>query len=106
PGALAWSTIAVRVDNSWKFFDPGVRYVNPGMSRWQAEGGEGLIIDQSPTWVMTPISPPEKSRETRVATLRLDEDGTLEGDVSIEFTGHLAIIKKEQNDDDSPNQRE
>jgi hypothetical protein len=106
PGALAWSTIAVRVDNNWKFFDPGVRYFNPGMSRWQAEGVEGLIIDQSPTWVLTPISPPEKSRETRVATLRLDEDGTLEGDVSVEFTGHLAIIKKEQNDDDSPNQRE
>ena len=106
PGALSWSTIAVRFGEHWRFFDPGVRYVNPGMSRWQEEGVEALIVDKSPTWVMTAISLPEKSREMRVATLRLDEDGTLEGDVTIEYTGHLATVKKEQNDDDSPNQRE
>ena len=106
PGALSWSTIAVRLDGGWKFFDPGVRYLTPGMSRWQEEGVDALIVDRSPTWIMTPISLPDKSRETRIATLRLDEDGTLEGDVTIEYTGHLAIFKKEQNDDDSPNQRE
>ena len=76
------------------------------MLRWQEEGVDALIADESPTWVMTPMSPPEKSRETRVATLRLDENGTLEGDVSIEYTGHLAVERKALNDDDSPNQRE
>ena len=106
PGALSYSTIAVRVGGIWKFFDPGVHYINTGMSRWQVEGVDALIVDKSPTWTMTPISTPEKSRETRVAALRLDENGTLEGDVSIEDTGHLAIQKKEQFDDDSPNQRE
>jgi hypothetical protein len=106
PGALPVSTIAVRVGESWQFFNPGVRYVNTGMSHWQQEGVDALIVDQSPTWVMTPISTPEKSRETRVATLKLDEDGTLEGDVTVEYSGHLAIFRKEQNDDDSPNQRE
>lgn len=106
PGALSYSTIAVRVGGIWKFFDPGVHYINTGMSRWQVEGVDALIVDKSPTWTMTPISTPEKSRETRVAALRLDENGTLEGDVSIEDTGHLAIQKKEQFDDDSPDQRE
>jgi hypothetical protein len=38
--------------------------------------------------------------------LRLSEDGTLEGDVRIEYTGHLAAEKKEWNDDDSPAERE
>jgi hypothetical protein len=36
----------------------------------------------------------------------LSEDGTLEGDVKIEYTGHLGFDKKEYNDDDSPTQRE
>lgn len=106
PGALRPANIAVRVGTTWKFFDPGFHYVTPGMLRWQEEGVEALIADDSPTWVTTPMSPPEKSRETRAATLRLDENGTLEGDVSIEYTGHLAVEKKALNDDDSPNQRE
>jgi hypothetical protein len=106
PDALSSSTIAVRLDGNWKFFNPGVRYVNPGMLRWQVEGVDALIVDKSPTWAMTPISPPEKSKETRTATLSLDENGTLEGDVTIEYTGHLATQRKDLNDDDSPNQRE
>jgi hypothetical protein len=106
PGALRPANIAVRVGTTWKFFDPGFHYITPGMLRWQEEGVEALIADASTTWVTTPMSPPEKSRETRVATLRLDENGTLEGDVSIEYTGHLAVEKKALNDDDSPNQRE
>jgi hypothetical protein len=106
PGALSSSTIVVRVAGSWKFFDPGVHYINTGMSRWQQEGVDALIVDRAPAWTMTTISPPEKSRETRIATLTLDENGTLEGDISVEDTGHLAIDRKEQNDDVSPNQRE
>ena len=52
------------------------------------------------------MSPPEKSKERRVAKLTLDEEGTLEGDVTIEYTGHLGIERKLLNDDDSPVQRE
>jgi hypothetical protein len=44
--------------------------------------------------------------EKRTAKLRLLEDGTLEGDVNVEYTGHLAFDKKELNDDDSQAQRE
>lgn len=106
PGALRPSNIAVRVGATWRFFNPGFHYITPGMLRWQEEGVDALIADQSPAWVMTPISPPAKSKETRVATLRLDENGTLEGDVSIEYTGHLAVERKALNDDDSPTQRE
>ena len=38
--------------------------------------------------------------------MTLDENGTLEGDVMIEYTGHLAVERKLQNDEDSPVQRE
>lgn len=106
PGTLHVANIAVRVGTTWKFFDPGFHYVTPGMLRWQEEGVEALIADETTAWVTTPMSPPEKSRETRNATLRLDENGTLEGDVTVQYTGHLAVEKKAFNDDDSLNQRE
>jgi len=106
PGALRPSNVAVRVGDSWKFYDPGFHYLTPGMLRWQEEGVDALIANDSPVWVKTPLSSPDKSRETRVANLRLDENGTLEGDVTIEYTGHLAVERKALNDDDSPTQRE
>jgi hypothetical protein len=106
PGALRPSNIAVRFGTTWRFFDPGLQYLTPGMLRWQEEGVDALIVDDTPTWTKTPTSPPEKSKEKRSATLKLDAEGTLEGDVTIEYTGHLAVERKLLNDDDSPVQRE
>ncbi len=99
--------IAVRVGDTWRFYDPASTYVQHGMLRWQEEGQDALISDpKEPTWTKTPLSPPEKSLEKRTGKFRLLEDGTLEGDVRIEYTGHLGFDKKEYNDDDSPTQRE
>jgi uncharacterized protein DUF3857/transglutaminase superfamily protein len=106
PGALRPSNIAVRFGTSWKFFDPGLQYITPGMLRWQEEGVDALIADEQPMWTRTPLSPPEKSKEKRTAKLKLDENGTLEGDVTVEYTGHLAVERKRLNDEDSPTQRE
>jgi hypothetical protein len=52
------------------------------------------------------MSGPDKSVERRTAKFTLSEDGTLEGDVKIEHTGHIAADVKEYNDDDSPTERE
>jgi hypothetical protein len=99
--------IVVRVGDTWRFYDPASTYVSEGMLRWQEEGEDALISDpKEPTWERTPMSLPEKSLEKRTGTFRLLEDGTLEGDVRIEYTGHLAADKKSYNDDDSPTQRE
>ncbi len=94
--------IGVKVDEQWRFFDPGGTYIPHGMLAWQQEGQDGLICDSvEPVFVKTPMSPPEKSKQMRTARLRLSEDGTLEGDVRIEFTGHFAIEKKSLSDDNS-----
>ncbi len=101
------TSIAVRVGDQWKFFNPGYAYVSAGMLRWQVEGQQALITDsKEPVWVKTPLSAPQKSLEKRTAKLTLSEDGTLEGDVRIEYTGQFAIEKKEYNDEDSPAERE
>jgi hypothetical protein len=101
------SSVAIRVNEQWFFFNPGLTYIPYGMLRWQEEGQHALITDATqPQWVKTPLSPPQKSQEKRTAKLRLTEDGTLEGDVKIEYTGQLAWEKKEYNDEDSPAERE
>ena len=106
PGALRPSNIAVKIDEEWQFFDPGLPYISKGMLRWQEEGVDALLVSDTPTWVKTPLTAADKSKEKHVADLRLDENGTLEGDVTVEFTGHLAVERKNFNGDDSPEQRE
>jgi len=99
--------IAVKLGDEWQFYDPATTFVPYGMLRWQEEGADALISDPAePIFVKTPLSPPEKSLEKRTAQLTLSDDGTLEGDVRIEYTGHLGSDKKEYNDDDSPAERE
>jgi hypothetical protein len=99
--------IAVKVGDQWRFYDPASTYVPLGMLRWQEEGQDALLSDpKEPVWIKTPLSPPEKSKQKRIGKLRLAEDGTLEGDVRLEYYGHSAVERKNFNDGDSPAQRE
>ena len=99
--------IAVKVGEQWRFYDPASTYVPLGMLRWQEEAQEALLSDPKlPSWVMTPLSPPDKSKVKRSAKLTLSEDGTLEGDAHVEYYGHLGVFRKEWDDDDSLVQRE
>ena len=99
--------VAVNVGGTWKFFNPGFNYVPFGMLRWQEEGEQALVTDpRQPVWVDTPMSPPEKSKIHRRAKLKLLDDGTLDGDVSVEYTGQFAIERKEDIDEESDSARE
>jgi hypothetical protein len=99
--------IAVNVGGTWKFFDPGFNYIPIGMLRWQEEGEQALITDpKQPVWINTPMSPPDKSRIQRRAKLKLLDDGGLEGDVVVEYSGHFAVERKEEIDEESDAARE
>lgn len=104
---LGVGDVAVKVGADWKFIDPSSAYVPFGMLRWQQEGSQALLADpKDPVFVRTPISPAERSMERRLAKLRLGEDGTIEGEARVEYTGHLAADKKEDYDEQSPAERE
>ena len=99
--------IAVNIGGTWKFFNPGYSYIPFGMLRWQEEGEQALITDpKQPVWVTTPLSSPDKSLVKRHASLKLGDDGSLEGDIRVEYTGHFAIERKHDLDDESENERE
>jgi hypothetical protein len=98
--------IAVNVGGAWKFFNPGYNHVPYGMLLWREEGEQALITDpKQPIWVETPMSSPEKSQIKRRAKLKLSDDGTLEGDISVEYSGHFAIERKEELDEESETER-
>ncbi len=99
--------VAVFLDGQWRFFDPASKYIPFGMLRWQEEGEKTLVPDPNQAvWVMTPISDPQKSMMKRTAKVKLSEDGTLEGDVDIQYTGQFAKEKKDDYDSSSEAKRE
>jgi hypothetical protein len=99
--------IAVKVGEDWKFFSPSSTYLPMGMLPWRAEGQDGVLLDSKDAgFVKTPLSAPDKSMEKRTAKLRLNEDGTLEGKVTVEYYGHAGADKKEYNDDEGVPERE
>ncbi|MCI0661093.1 MAG: hypothetical protein L0220_08465, partial [Acidobacteria bacterium] len=87
---------AVKIGEQWRFFDPGTAYVPFGMLHWEKEGVQALIADpKDALFIQTPLSPSEKSKKKRAARFRLAADGTLEGEVRVEYTGHFAVEMKE-----------
>lgn len=106
-GDLSEYMIAIRVMGAWRFYDPALIYVPFGMLPWWEENQDALVLDaEEPVFVSTPLSPPASSCRRRTARLRLDEDGSVQGDVSVEYTGHLAAKRKEELDELSPDKRE
>jgi len=88
--------IAAKIGEVWQFIDPSDRYVPFGSVPWYLEGQSALVSDpNSPFFVSTPVTPPEKSKQKRIANLLLNDDGSVEGDVRVEYTGHLGRSYKE-----------
>ena len=102
PGA-----IAVLVGNEWKFFNAGSNFLPYGMLPWSEEDVWALLVgEKAIEWVKTPFSGYEKSVAKRTGKFKLSEDGTLEGDVRIEFAGQTGYRYKMENYDESAGKRE
>lgn len=84
--------IAVKIDDKWRMYDPAHNMVTTGMLRWRNEGVPAMIVTpKSSEWAMTAQTPAAKSVTKRTAALRLNDEGTLLGDVRIEYSGHAEI---------------
>jgi len=65
---------------------------------------KGLKLDKDGgTWVQTPLPESSASRITRVAELRMDEHGSLQGKLTVTFSGLEALRRRleERNDDEA-----
>ncbi len=101
------AAIAVNVENDWKFFNPGVRFLPYGQLVWYEEGAWALLVGENKNaWVRMPLSAAEKNQSKRTGKFKLLEDGTLEGKVRVEYTGHQAVTRKLSNYENSSVEQE
>jgi len=99
--------IAVKVGDQWRFYDAAAKWLPVGMLRWQEEGSDALVTDpKEPVFVQAPISDPEKSIRSRTGVFELDEEGTIDGEVHLAYTGHAAADRREDLAGKSPAQQE
>jgi hypothetical protein len=107
PYFLRGRLVAVRSGSDWIFADPTNEYAAKGQLRWEYQDQRVLITDRrEPQFERTPMEPPSYSVKLRTGTFKLLEDGTLEGEASLEYTGHWAETFREQEDQDAIAQRE
>jgi Domain of Unknown Function with PDB structure (DUF3857) len=101
------TSVAVKVGETWRFFSPAAYYSPFGMLSWAEEGQIALIADgKDAMWQEMKLSGSDKSREKRTGKFKILEDGTLEGEARIEYTGHWAASIKSQSRGDSASEQE
>jgi len=87
--------MAVMIGGKWKVYDVSARDLPPDMLSWREEGVPALVTDpKDPQFIVTPVSLPEASRKIRSAHLTLTDDGTMEGEVDLKWTGHEAWLER------------
>jgi hypothetical protein len=98
--------MAVKVQGQWKLYDVSARLLPSNMLLWNEEGMQALVSDpRKPVFVESPFSPPESSVILRSARFALAEDGTLEGDVDQQYSGHAAFDRRVEMDGETETSR-
>lgn len=101
--ALSDLVASVKLGETWQYYDPARVYLPAGMLSWENNGTAVLVADKTAGKIaVTPIAGAEASRRVRTATLSLQPDGTLEGNVRIEYTGQWEAEQKNHYDGKSP----
>lgn len=98
--------VAIRVADDWIFAEPANELSKTGALRWYQEWQPVMITDpKAPIFTRTPVTPAADSGRRRTATLKLLEDGTLQGDVEVTFAGHYDQRLKRQEMPESDDER-
>ncbi|HXX99469.1 MAG TPA: DUF3857 domain-containing protein [Candidatus Limnocylindrales bacterium] len=105
---LGTNVVLVKLDGKDLFLDPGVPHAPFGMLPWAETGVAGLKLDKDGgTWIRTPIPDSSASQIVRKADLKLDDQGTLEGKLTLTFTGLEALwLRNNEHNEDAPHRKE
>jgi len=104
PADLNSNVVLVTLDGKQMFLDPGTAFAPFGLLPWSETAVRGLRLDKDGgTWVDTPLTETEESRVERKGRLKLTADGTLEGKMTVTFTGQESLWRRleERNEDDA-----
>ena len=101
--ALNANLAVVVVNGQNRFFDPGCAFAPFGLLPWAETGVTALRMDQNGgTWIRVPVPNSSVSRTERVAHLKVEDSGDLEGTLTVKYTGLEALERRqeERNEDD------
>jgi hypothetical protein len=104
PADLNSNVVLVTLNGKQMFLDPGTAFAPFGLLPWSETAVKGRRLDKDGgTWVQTPPTEAEESRVERKGNLKLAANGTLEGKMTVTFTGQEALWRRheERNEDDA-----
>ncbi|HLV87361.1 MAG TPA: DUF3857 domain-containing protein [Candidatus Sulfotelmatobacter sp.] len=105
PDRLNTNVVLVKLAGKDIYLDPGVAFASFGFLPWDETGVAGRILDKDGgAWVEIPLPDASLSGTRRVASLHLDENGVVEGRVTITYKGISALerrIDENQEDDEA-----
>lgn len=102
PGQLTAVLVLAKLDGKEVYLAPGVPFAPFGLLPWEETGVVALVLDDhGGRWANTPFPAPSVSTVERKATLHLNEGGSLQGKVTVTYTGLEALSRRlrERNED-------
>jgi hypothetical protein len=87
----------VKLNGKDFYFDPGYTFTPFGLLPWSETNTAGLKLDKDGgTWVTTSLPESSASQILRKADLNMTSDGSLEGKLTVTFTGLEALWRRVQ----------
>ncbi len=97
---------AVKIDGKFRYFNPGTPFLGFGQLTWYEEGVSAILIGENGYDLNgTTFNDQDKNNAKRTGKFKLTEDGTLEGNITIEYAGQNAIRRRQAGYDDSEQKR-
>jgi len=91
------NVVLVMLAGKATYFDPGARYTPDGQLPWYETAVMARRLDKDGgEWVTTTLPSSKTSHVERKATFKLSPTGTLEGNVTVTFTGQEAMSRRLQ----------
>ena len=101
---LNTNVVLVKLNGKDVYFDPGTLFTPFGILPWSESSVPGLKPDKDGgTWVTTSIAESSESRIEHKADLKMTQEGSLEGKLTVTYTGLEALDRRieERNEDDT-----
>jgi hypothetical protein len=101
------NVVLVKLDDKDLFFDPGAAFTPFGMLPWMETNVDGIKLDKDGgKWIHTSLPDSDASRIEHKADLKLLEDGSLEGKLTVTWSGLAAMWRRvNQRNEDDPSRK-
>jgi hypothetical protein len=106
-GELNANLVLVKLDGKDLYFDPGAAFTPFGMLPWMETSVAGMKLDkEGGKWITTYTPESDASRTERKGDLKLLDDGSLEGKLTVTWTGLEGMWRRlEQRNQDATSRK-